>query len=228
MNNKKFTLDELTIAVNNELKTKDLAATDSRQSKELSSRRIRGLVGENLISKPFKDGRNVYYTELHLNELIDFKTLQSVGLSEKSLLSFKTSIKEEEEKESYTLDSLIRSIKTGETKKDSRIDNLQSNVSASSRPLNKQGLNSKTLIDTLSSYSSTYNIIDETKNTPKDKEAHDTSEDVKASFFKNDEIELETWNEYKLSDNTILKVRANTELDDLHTLIEKLKNIKNK
>ena len=60
MNDKRFTLDELTEEVNKELKTKDLAATDSRQSKEFSARRIRGLAGENLISKPFKDGRNVH------------------------------------------------------------------------------------------------------------------------------------------------------------------------
>lgn len=240
MNDKRFTLDELTIEVNKELKKKELVATDSRQSKEFSSRRIRGLAGENLISKPFKDGRNVYYTQLHVNELVDFKTLQSVGLSEKSLLSFKSETKEDSSEPSNdTLDGLIRSMRTRDnTSSTVDVDELTTNFMGSADAI---GIKGKSLIQTLSTYSS---VSYPEGPLPKNKEnvkkmlkemveslPQEYSSDIEMNTIKNEnvgnsiEIKSETWNEYKLSDNTILKVKANTELDDLHTLIEQLKKI---
>jgi len=241
MNEIKFTLDELTQEVNNQLEMTDLIATDSRQSKVLSARRIRDLVGKDLISKPIRDGRTVYYTQLHLNELIEFRKLQSKGLSEKSLLSFKEEQPEydmfgndEHQNEDVALDSentlgdLIYSMKNEQNPVISKnLDLFNSSV---------QNLKSDSLLNTLSSYcgSSKLNVEDPLSSFKsggsldkllEESEKENESKELRSLSFNS--IEKETWNEYKLSDNTILKVRSGTELDDLHTLIEQLKKVSN-
>lgn len=90
MTEKRYTLEELTKEVNLRLSMMEYTTTDSRQSKDFSPRRIRDLATKDLIAKPFRDGRNVYYTEQHVQELVDLKTLQSKGMTDKSLISLKS------------------------------------------------------------------------------------------------------------------------------------------
>lgn len=228
MNDKKYTLDELTEEINKVLNGVEYTATDSRHSKELSSRRIRDLASKGLISKPFKEGRYVYYTELHLSELLDFRQLQSKGLTDKSLLSFKSESPEVNGIEDQSLNDLINSMKENSN---ISTDTLGNSLSLSS------DLNSKSLIGTLSSYCSSPKnesespkeilnnlLTDSIEKGITDINLRSTS--ATNSNFPELKLPEENWDEYKLSENTILRVRSNAELEDLDTLIETLKIVK--
>ena len=228
MNDKRYTLAELTREVNNLLNGIEYTATDSRYSKELSSRRIRDFVSKGLISKSYKDGRNAYYTELHLNELLNLRQLQSKGLTDKSLLSFKSETPEPKNVEDQSLNDLINSMKESSG---ISTDTLGKSLSGST------DLNSSTLIGTLSSYCSTPKIeLNETESKEEtlddlliEKNATDfnlRSVSATNSIFPELKLPEENWDEYKLSENTILKVKSNTELEDLDTLIATLKIVK--
>lgn len=228
MNEKKYTLDELTEEINKALNGVEYTTTDSRHSKELSSRRIRNLASKGLISKPFKEGRNVYYTEMHLKELLDFRQLQSKGLTDKSMLSFKSESPELNGVEDQSLNDLINSMKENSG---ISTDTLGDSLSSSA------DLNSKSLIGTLSSYCSSpknepespKEILDDLLMDSIEKDVTDIhlrSVSATNSIFPESKLPEENWDEYKLSENTILRIRSNAELEDLDTLISTLKIVK--
>jgi DNA-binding transcriptional MerR regulator len=80
----KFTLEELAEKVNNDLKNNSL---DNRISKSLSQRRIRDYISKNVIDKGIRDGKNVYYTVTHYEQLIAVRNLQNAGYNDKMLSS---------------------------------------------------------------------------------------------------------------------------------------------
>lgn len=95
---KKFTLEELTKEVNFQIENKvfsnkDLNKIDLRYSEKLSERRIRDFTTKGLISKPIKEGRYVFYTEKHIEEIIKLREIQSKGISDNSILSITSSSK---------------------------------------------------------------------------------------------------------------------------------------
>jgi len=89
----KLTIDELASEVNKNLS--NLKSDDKRFSNNLSPRRIRDYISKGMLDKPFKDGKNIFFTELHLQKLIALREVQSEGISEdniKKLISYESPI----------------------------------------------------------------------------------------------------------------------------------------
>jgi DNA-binding transcriptional MerR regulator len=76
----KLSIEELADKVNQDLV--NLKSEDKRLSNNLSVRRIRDYISKGLLDKPFKDGKNIYFTELHYDKLIVLRTSQYDGLSD--------------------------------------------------------------------------------------------------------------------------------------------------
>lgn len=79
----KLTIEELAEKVNEQLS--NLSSTDKRFSNNVSVRRIRDYMSKGFLDKPFKDGKNVFFTELHYQKLIALREVQSEGISEESV-----------------------------------------------------------------------------------------------------------------------------------------------
>ena len=82
----KLTIVELADKVNEHLE--NLSSTDKRFSNQLSPRRIRDYLSKGFLDKPFKDGKNIYFTEMHLQKLIALREVQSEGMSEENVKKF--------------------------------------------------------------------------------------------------------------------------------------------
>ena len=79
----KLTIEQLAEKVNKDLST--LSSEDKRFSNNLSVRRIRDYMTKGVLEKPFKDGKNTYFTERHYQKLIALREVQSEGISEVSV-----------------------------------------------------------------------------------------------------------------------------------------------
>ncbi len=94
---KKYNINDLVNQVN--LKIKDLPelkeVSDSRVSDLISERKVRDLLSKNLISRGVKDGKSIYFDDLHVDQIIEYKKLQAKGLSEKVMKSYSNSVIEE-------------------------------------------------------------------------------------------------------------------------------------
>lgn len=119
----KLTIEDLANEVNKSLS--DLKSEDKRFSNNLSPRRIRDYISKGMLDKPFKDGRNIFFTELHVQKLIALREVQSEGISEeniKKLISYENPI-------DYTYDKI----------KDSSDESLKNNaLSAINEIINKE------------------------------------------------------------------------------------------
>lgn len=82
-----MTLDELADAANDLLNSSETKNQDGRLSENVSPRRIRDYITKGLLDKPFKSGRNTYYSVHHLKQLVELRELQSKGISEKYIRS---------------------------------------------------------------------------------------------------------------------------------------------
>lgn len=80
--NDKMTLDELTEKVNNIMQSDNYQSSDKRHKETLTSRRIRDYVSKGMVSKPEKEGKSVFYTEKHYNEVLHCRKLQQEGLND--------------------------------------------------------------------------------------------------------------------------------------------------
>lgn len=82
-----MTIEELVDAANAVLNNSIKSGDDARIRSELSIRRARDYLTKGLIDKPFKEGRNTYYNQHHLEQLITLRELQMQGLSESYIQS---------------------------------------------------------------------------------------------------------------------------------------------
>jgi DNA-binding transcriptional MerR regulator len=82
----KYTIDELSKKVNELIKqSSDLASSevsDKRIRDEISVRRIRDYYSKGLMSYSMKEGRNAYYDDNHVKQLLALKLLQNEGITE--------------------------------------------------------------------------------------------------------------------------------------------------
>lgn len=87
---KKYTIDELVIQVNSKIQNEESISNskDSRISEAVSLRKVRDLLTKGLISKGVKEGRSLYFDDIHVNQIIEYKKLQGQGVSERLLKSF--------------------------------------------------------------------------------------------------------------------------------------------
>lgn len=79
----KYTIEELADKVNSI--TKDLELVDNRQTKTLSVRTIREYMTKNLLDKPYGQGKNKWFGNLHVDKLIALRTLKADGITDRAL-----------------------------------------------------------------------------------------------------------------------------------------------
>lgn len=77
----KMTIEELVDAINGELGKIDYQTEDSRVSKELTTRKVRTFITDNMISAPLKDKGKNYYTREHFDQIEAILQGQREGLS---------------------------------------------------------------------------------------------------------------------------------------------------
>jgi DNA-binding transcriptional MerR regulator len=88
----KMSIEELAESVNNSINgANPINYNDSRISKNLSVRRIRDYVSKGILDKPSREGKNVFFNEEHFDKLIEVRTLQNSGVSEKLYTSLSAS-----------------------------------------------------------------------------------------------------------------------------------------
>lgn len=81
---KMYTIEELVQIVNKQLaQDKDLIVTDGRISSEITVRKVRDMLSKGMLSTPVKDGRNNYFDNSHVDQIINIKKMQNEGVSEK-------------------------------------------------------------------------------------------------------------------------------------------------
>jgi DNA-binding transcriptional MerR regulator len=59
-----------------------LTYNDSRTSKELTERRLRDYVSKRLVSPPLRDGRNSFYNDNHIKEVLQARVLNISGYTD--------------------------------------------------------------------------------------------------------------------------------------------------
>lgn len=79
----KLTIEQLAEKVNKQLS--NLSSTDKRFSSNVSVRRIRDYMSKGVLDKPFKEGKSIYFTDLHYQKLIALREVQSEGISEENI-----------------------------------------------------------------------------------------------------------------------------------------------
>jgi DNA-binding transcriptional MerR regulator len=105
---KNMSIEELAEIANRQLNEEKLSFdnSDGRYGSEISIRRIRDYMSKGILDKPLKTGRNTYFTETHLNQLLNVRKLQAQGLSDsvmqkasfKNVLNSNTSVSNTQEK----------------------------------------------------------------------------------------------------------------------------------
>lgn len=86
--NKQYSIEELCEEVNkkimNYLQSNNYNVTDSRQSQELSVRRIRDYITDKVIT-PKREGKNTYFTQEDIETLYNARLMNYSGISQKYL-----------------------------------------------------------------------------------------------------------------------------------------------
>lgn len=85
--NRRLSIEELVEEVNKITSQLEIKSTDSRMASEITVRKVRYLLTNNMVDKPKKDGRNTYFTQDHVNQIVGIRKLQLDGLSEKYISS---------------------------------------------------------------------------------------------------------------------------------------------
>lgn len=77
-----MTLEELTDKVNNTMQTDKYQSLDKRHKELTTGRRIRDYISKGMVDKAEKNGRNVYYTTKHYEQVLYCRKLQQEGLND--------------------------------------------------------------------------------------------------------------------------------------------------
>lgn len=149
---KKYNINDLVNQVN--LKIKDLPelkeVSDSRVSDLISERKVRDLLSKNLISRGVKDGKSIYFDDLHVDQIIEYKKLQAKGLSEKVMKSYSNSVIEENDFNKGAMQEIDNILNGMSSCKRNISDQSNQVFKAQSSAIQPQGLlQSNSLIDSL-------------------------------------------------------------------------------
>lgn len=117
MSEKQYSIDELCEKFNSLNENNNIKYDDGRLKEHLTIRRIRDFLSKGILSKGIKNGRNVYYTDSHLNELIEIRNKQILGISDSTLIKSQS--------KSHNIGDLIKNIET--SMKDNYINDIQKN-----------------------------------------------------------------------------------------------------
>ena len=209
MNEPKLTITELTKKVNEELKSNISVetSTDARYSSELSERRIRDYISKGILDKPFGQGRDKWYGQMHINKLLALRQLQSDGLSDQSL-----------KKLSYTSSPISGALN-------------ESLFSSSEIGLRTEALS---FLSGLNSGSKSYAFAASTSASPTGdvlKSYYSSTEDTnKLSAINMVKKQVnKVWNEYQLDDEgkVFLKLEGNTKIKNGQEIVNQIKSILN-
>lgn len=89
--NKQMSIEELAEEANKVILLNPSVISDKRISDTISVRRIRDYISKGMMDKPYKDGRNTYYVQRHLDQLLTLREYQNDGLSESYIQKLSTS-----------------------------------------------------------------------------------------------------------------------------------------
>lgn len=213
----KFTLQEICVAVNLELsKDPELTASeDSRMKGGVSERLIRHYVSEDIVSKPIRDGKKVYYTQDHLDEILAVRKLKVTGVTDKLLKTMSIEYSSPEEtlnNSDFDVDStsFSSSVVAGSIGS----INPEPDLSAVIDSINKR---SEQKVPQLSSSSSLQS----------DKLLAGNLNELLRSSTKTKQIQPEKniMDEYNITSDITLKVKSTTKIEDLKNLELIIKNI---
>ncbi len=84
---KMYTIEELVKIVNEKLNSNkdNTIYSDGRVSNEITIRKVRDLLSKDLINNPVKDGRQNYFDDSHVEQILNIKKFQKEGVTEKLL-----------------------------------------------------------------------------------------------------------------------------------------------
>lgn len=90
---KQYTLEQLVEEVNRSIaeNKSNVQPADGRLSDTVTVRKVRDLLAKRLINPPVKEGRQNYFDDGHVNQILNIKTLQKEGASEKLLKGLSSS-----------------------------------------------------------------------------------------------------------------------------------------
>lgn len=90
---KQYTLEQLVEEVNKSIAENkdDVQSADGRLSDTITVRKVRDLLAKRLINPPVKEGRQNYFDDGHVNQILNIKSLQKEGASEKLLKGLSSS-----------------------------------------------------------------------------------------------------------------------------------------
>ena len=90
---RKYTINQLVDQVNTRLKNEQdfTNKQDNRISDIITERKVRDMLSKNMISKGQKEGKFVYFDDLHVDQILEIKKLQVQGLNERFLRSYTNS-----------------------------------------------------------------------------------------------------------------------------------------
>jgi hypothetical protein len=101
----KVQITEFVEIANQKIKEEILTkSSDSRLAESLTERRIRDYATKDVMDKPIKEGRNAYYTEKHLEQVLDIRKLQVSGISDKFMATqYSSSLKQASPEEASSI-----------------------------------------------------------------------------------------------------------------------------
>lgn len=230
MIDEKYSIDELVLKVNKILLEKNLNSSyqDSRIRQEFSTRRVRDLITKELISKPFKDKNRNYYTEVHLEELLNLKELQNQGISDKVMLSLKSETDvnfENNSNKNFDNRSLFGSEESGNSSLLHSMSKYSKSPSFSEMRCDNDFLKSLSGLNTIDK-----NEISDNQLSSNIFKALDITSDIeneKIRSFLDNSITVTSYNEFELSKEVILKVNTSVDAKEIQEIIEEYKKNKN-
>lgn len=132
---KQYTLDQLVDEVNRSIsETKaEVQNADGRLSEMITVRKVRDLLAKRLINQPVKEGRQNYFDDGHVEQILNIKTLQKEGASEKLLRGLSSG--------SYLTVSETEEVQSSEKDNDLKASAMSVLNSITARSMSGKGLN---------------------------------------------------------------------------------------
>lgn len=198
---KKMNLTELTNLLNESID--DNESSDSRVSSNVSERRVRDYISKGIVDQGIKEGRNTYYTNEHLQQLIEVRKLQSGGLSDKAIKNISVSYYSNTD----NLDTTETNINSSEQDLDSLLNSIEEKSQSNLRSFDNDSLSLQAMPIAAVSKSNLYGAT--------------------SSLIEEETIKPIEFEEYSLSENSeiVLKFQKGFKIKDKNTLLKNIKHI---
>lgn len=219
---KKYTINELVDQVNEKIKSDKsliLSCSDNRMSELVTERKVRDLLSKNLISRGQKSGRTVYFDDLHIDQVIEVKKLQTLGITSKLLISYGRTNNEETNIISHVNESELKTDNSKNSKLQNDVLNELNMIGKNSGIFGDLGNKNIKEIFTGSSASTNSSVV----NKSSDRSFIEETEKYRSL----NKLSVKSYLEYPL-DNTgglILKMESGYKVKDKEELINKINQI---